>query len=131
MNTFKTLEFLKERERPIYKHGLVGLLIGYSFFHPLTMIIYYFEHHGLPSDFFQTISKITILIGLSFSAKMLPMAGLLALTGGLMGMFLRLCHKHDSRPEHPVERARKKAERANSANRKAGHPGHYRRIYRT
>lgn len=67
---------------PVSIHGLIGALIGYFLFHPLTMIIYGITHHSQHN----IGSRLVESFLMSFSLGMLPMAILYIVMGGLFGV---------------------------------------------
>lgn len=71
---------------PLASHCLIGTLAAYFIFHPLTMVIYYFEHHSQIAPFSISFNEVVQQVYLAFTLKMLPVGILLALTGGLVGL---------------------------------------------
>ena len=66
-------------------HSLIGILIGIFVFHPITMVIYWFEFN--PSDIsFDLLAEVFVArVKHSFHSSMLPMSLIFASIGGLFG----------------------------------------------
>lgn len=74
-------------KKPMVNHSLAGALIGYVFFHPVTMVIYHFTYYPSKKagcDFLDAAVKHLVM---SFRPAMLPMALLYALVGAVIGLF--------------------------------------------
>ncbi|MCF6290435.1 MAG: HAMP domain-containing histidine kinase [Desulfobacterales bacterium] len=74
-------------KNPMVSHSLVGALIGYFFFHPVTMVIYHFTYYrskNVGDDFWDGVFKNIVM---SFQPAMLPMALLYTLVGMIIGLF--------------------------------------------
>lgn len=69
-------------KRPVVNHGVMGALIGYFLFHPITMIIYGITRHAHQTHGNRLIGSILM----SFSLEMLPMAILYTVMGGIFGV---------------------------------------------
>ncbi|HDK43740.1 MAG TPA: HAMP domain-containing histidine kinase [Desulfobacteraceae bacterium] len=74
-------------KKPIVNHSLIGALIGYFFFHPVTMVIYHFTYYQSKTagcDFLDAAVKHLVM---AFRPAMLPMALLYTLVGAVIGLF--------------------------------------------
>lgn len=87
MNTKSIVSFWRPKERPVLIHTVIGILVGYFFLHPITMVIYWFQtnDYSLPlqsvSDAF---SKAFIH---AFYLHMMPMSIAFIVIGGIIGLF--------------------------------------------
>lgn len=74
-------------KKPMVNHSLIGALIGYFFFHPVTMVIYHFTYYRsnrAGCDFLDAAVKHLVM---AFRPAMLPMALLYTLVGAIIGLF--------------------------------------------
>ena len=67
-------------------HILVGVLTGVLFLHPITMAIYWFEFRPEQIRSSALSSFIIDRMAMAFAPGMLPMTGVFALIGGLLGL---------------------------------------------
>ena len=66
-------------------HSLIGILIGIFVFHPITMIIYWFEFNPSDISFDLLVEVFVARVKHSFHSSMLPMSLIFASIGGFFG----------------------------------------------
>lgn len=74
-------------KKPMVNHSLVGALIGYFFFHPVTMVIYHFTYYQSKKAGYDFLGAAVKHLVMSFRPAMLPMALLYTLVGAVIGLF--------------------------------------------
>ncbi len=74
-------------KKPMVNHSLVGALIGYFFFHPVTMVIYHFTYYQSKTAGCDFMDQALSHLAMSFRPAMLPMALLYTLVGAVIGLF--------------------------------------------
>jgi signal transduction histidine kinase len=66
-------------------HTLVGILIAVFVFHPITMVVYWFEFNPSDISFDLLVDVFMMRVKHSFHSSMLPMSLIFAFIGGLFG----------------------------------------------
>lgn len=74
-------------KNPMVNHSLIGALIGYFFFHPVTMVIYHFTYYQSKKAGCDFLDEAVKHLVMSFRPAMLPMALLYTLVGAVIGLF--------------------------------------------
>jgi len=71
-------------------HSLIGILVGIFVFHPITMVIYWFEFNPSDISFDLFVDVFMMRVKHSFQSSMLPMSLIFALIGGFFGFITGL-----------------------------------------
>ena len=66
-------------------HTLIGALISIFVFHPITMVVYWFEFNPTDISFGLLVDVFMMRVKHSFHSSMLPMSLIFALIGGIFG----------------------------------------------
>lgn len=74
-------------------HSLIGILIGIFVFHPITMVVYWFEFNPSDISFDLFVDVFMMRVKHSFHSSMLPMSLIFASIGGLFGFISGLYSK--------------------------------------
>jgi len=74
-------------KKPMVSHSLIGALIGYFFFHPVTMVIYHFTYYRSNRAGGDFMDQAFRHLAMSFRPATLPMALLYTLVGAVLGLF--------------------------------------------
>ncbi len=74
-------------KNPMVSHSLIGALIGYFFFHPVTMVIYHFTYYRSKTAGCDLLDAAVKHLVMAFQPAMLPMALLYTLVGAVIGLF--------------------------------------------
>ncbi|MCF6181180.1 ATP-binding protein [Lutibacter sp.] len=83
-------------KRVVILHTIFGALIFYLLFHPLTMIVYWYEFNKEPLTFSSFLNVLSHRTEHSFSYKMLEMSFIFSIMGGVTGLIFGL-YKQNSK----------------------------------
>jgi len=73
-------------KKTVILHAIIGVIIFYFIFHPLTMVVYWYEFNAEPLTFTSFLNVLNHRIEHSFSYRMLDMSLIFMLMGGVTGL---------------------------------------------
>ncbi|WP_082703873.1 helix-turn-helix domain-containing protein [Lutibacter profundi] len=77
-------------KKTVILHAIMGVIIFYFIFHPLTMVVYWYEFNSEPLTFTSFFNVLNHRIEHSFSYRMLDMSFIFMLMGGITGLIFGL-----------------------------------------
>lgn len=99
---FKFINGLNDKEIVIL-HTILGALMFYLLFHPLTMIVYWYEFNKEPFTFSSFLNVLSHRTEHSFSQKMLEMSSVFAIMGGITGLVFGLYKQNNQKLNKHVQ----------------------------
>lgn len=93
--------------KPYYKYCVIGILVGFFFFHPLAMLISHFMANHVGPEISTTKDSITSLLHRSFSLPMLPWSLSFALFNGVIGIYYGAIKETNLAKEELIENLQK------------------------
>jgi Schlafen, AlbA_2 len=92
--SFKFLNKLID-EKIVILHAILGIIIFYFIFHPLTMIVYWYEFNKEPLTLSSFINVLSHRTEHSFSYNMLNMSFVFIIMGGITGLIFGLYRQNN------------------------------------